>query len=41
LVAFQGVGHAPTLVAADQVEAVAAFLLNESDPDEEPRSRTG
>ena len=41
LVAFQGVGHAPTLVAPDQVEAVTAFLLNESDSDEEPRSRTG
>jgi pimeloyl-ACP methyl ester carboxylesterase len=26
LVEFAGVGHAPTLVAADQVEAVAAFL---------------
>jgi pimeloyl-ACP methyl ester carboxylesterase len=41
LVAFPGVGHAPTLVAPGQVEAVAAFLLNESHPDEEPRSRTG
>lgn len=27
LVEFEGVGHAPTLVAPDQVEAVAAFLL--------------
>jgi pimeloyl-ACP methyl ester carboxylesterase len=27
LVEFAGVGHAPTLVAADQVEAVASFLL--------------
>ena len=26
LVEFEGVGHAPTLMAADQVEAVAAFL---------------
>ena len=28
LVEFAGVGHAPTLVAADQREAVAAFLLS-------------
>ncbi len=42
LVEFAGVGHAPTLVAADQVEAVRAFLLaEESLPDEKPRSRTG
>jgi len=27
LVEFPGVGHAPTLVAADQVEAVSSFLL--------------
>lgn len=27
LVEFEGVGHAPTLVAADQVQAVADFLL--------------
>lgn len=27
LVEFEGVGHAPTLVAADQVEAVVSFLL--------------
>ena len=27
LVEFAGVGHAPTLLAADQVEAVATFLL--------------
>jgi pimeloyl-ACP methyl ester carboxylesterase len=27
LVEFDGVGHAPTLVAADQVEAVTQFLL--------------
>ena len=27
LVEFAGVGHAPTLVAADQVEALASFLL--------------
>jgi pimeloyl-ACP methyl ester carboxylesterase len=29
LVEFAGVGHAPTLIAPDQVEAVAAFVLNE------------
>jgi pimeloyl-ACP methyl ester carboxylesterase len=28
LVEFAGVGHAPTLVAADQVQAVTAFLLD-------------
>jgi len=28
LVEFAGVGHAPTLVAADQVQAVASFLLD-------------
>jgi pimeloyl-ACP methyl ester carboxylesterase len=28
LMEFAGVGHAPTLVAADQVDAVASFLLN-------------
>ena len=27
LVEFEGVGHAPTLVAEDQIEAVASFLL--------------
>jgi pimeloyl-ACP methyl ester carboxylesterase len=27
LVEFAGVGHAPTLIAADQVDAVASFLL--------------
>ena len=42
LVEFEGVGHAPTLVAPDQVEAVASFLLSkEPDPDEEPGSGTG
>jgi pimeloyl-ACP methyl ester carboxylesterase len=41
LVAFEGVGHAPTLIAPAQVEAVASFLLNESIPDEKPRSGTG
>ncbi len=38
LVEFEGVGHAPTLVADAQVEAVAAFLLA---PDEEPRGGAG
>ncbi|WP_299791061.1 alpha/beta hydrolase [Ramlibacter sp.] len=42
LVEFAGVGHAPTLVAADQVEAVRAFLLAEEPvTHEEPRSGTG
>lgn len=27
LVEFAGVGHAPTLIAADQVDAVVSFLL--------------
>jgi pimeloyl-ACP methyl ester carboxylesterase len=27
LVEFEGVGHAPTLIAKDQVAAVAGFLL--------------
>ncbi len=27
LVEFDGVGHAPTLIAADQVAAVSGFLL--------------
>ena len=42
LVEFEGVGHAPTLIAPRQVEAVAGFLLA-TDPasDEEPRSGTG
>lgn len=42
LVEFEGVGHAPTLMAPDQVEAVASFLLStEPDPDEKPYSGTG
>lgn len=42
LVEFEGVGHAPTLIAPDQVEAVASFLLStEPDPDEKPYSGTG
>ncbi|MGE4241400.1 alpha/beta fold hydrolase [Ramlibacter sp.] len=37
LVEFAGVGHAPTLVADDQVDAVASFLLEpSSSPDEKP-----
>jgi pimeloyl-ACP methyl ester carboxylesterase len=27
LIEFAGVGHAPTLIAADQVDAVTQFLL--------------
>ncbi|HEX2544257.1 MAG TPA: alpha/beta hydrolase [Ramlibacter sp.] len=42
LVEFVGVGHAPTLVPPQQVEAVCAFLLaTASPPDEEPHSGTG
>ena len=42
LVEFDGVGHAPTLMAYDQVEAVAAFLGAPTlVPDEKPRSGTG
>jgi pimeloyl-ACP methyl ester carboxylesterase len=42
LVEFEGVGHAPTLVAHDQVEAVASFLLaTASVSDEKPLSGTG
>lgn len=37
LVEFDGVGHAPTFVNNDQVEAVASFLLQEF-PDEKPDS---
>jgi pimeloyl-ACP methyl ester carboxylesterase len=39
LVEFAGVGHAPTFVTDDQVEAVAAFLLQLPSLDEKPRSR--
>ena len=40
LVEFAGVGHAPTFVNDDQVEAVTAFLLQPSRlPDEKPGSR--
>jgi len=42
LIEFPGVGHAPTLVAQDQVEAVSGFLLaTESATDEKPYSGTG
>ncbi len=42
LVEFAGVGHAPTLVAADQVDAVSTFLLHtEPGTDEEPRRGAG
>jgi pimeloyl-ACP methyl ester carboxylesterase len=42
LVEFAGVGHAPTLVAREQVEVVRAFLLDEdSAADEEPHRGTG
>ncbi len=37
LVEFQGVAHAPTLIADNQVEAVASFLLGQSE-DEKPDS---
>jgi pimeloyl-ACP methyl ester carboxylesterase len=39
LVEFPGVGHAPTFVADNQVEAVALFLLDSAD--EKPHSGTG
>ena len=42
LVEFEGVGHAPTLLATDQVEAVASFLLQtRSASHEEPHRGTG
>jgi pimeloyl-ACP methyl ester carboxylesterase len=42
LVEFEGVGHAPTLIADEQVEAVASFLFAADDlPDEKPRGGTG
>ena len=41
LLEFEGVGHAPTLIAEDQVEAVASFLLNEPDSHEKPLGGTG
>jgi pimeloyl-ACP methyl ester carboxylesterase len=39
LVEFPGVGHAPTFVPDNQVEAVASFLLDSAD--EKPASGTG
>ncbi|HEY0825343.1 MAG TPA: alpha/beta hydrolase [Ramlibacter sp.] len=42
LVEFPGVGHAPTLITHDQVEAVTSFLLaTEPASDEKPYSGTG
>ncbi|MBK6006456.1 alpha/beta hydrolase [Ramlibacter ginsenosidimutans] len=42
VVEFAGVGHAPTLIAPEQVEAVCAFLLApDSATDEKPFSGTG
>jgi len=41
LIEFEGVGHAPTLIADNQVEAVASFLLKEEFPDEKPFGGTG
>jgi pimeloyl-ACP methyl ester carboxylesterase len=42
VVEFEGVGHAPTLIAPEQVEAVCAFLLAPaSASDEKPLSGTG
>lgn len=42
LVEFEGVGHAPTLVPPEQVEAVVSFLLAPTSvPDEKPYSGTG
>jgi pimeloyl-ACP methyl ester carboxylesterase len=42
LIEFDGVGHAPTLIAQPQVDAVASFLLAPDTPsDEKPFSGTG
>jgi pimeloyl-ACP methyl ester carboxylesterase len=42
LVEFEGVGHAPTLIADKQLEVVTAFLLDpDSASDEKPFSGTG
>lgn len=41
LIEFSGVGHAPTFVADNQVEAVASFLFAQDSPDEKPFSGTG
>ena len=36
LVEFEGVGHAPSFVNPDQVDVVAAFLVEPRNPDEKP-----
>ncbi|MBC7604557.1 MAG: alpha/beta hydrolase [Ramlibacter sp.] len=36
LVEFPGIGHAPTLIANDQVDVVASFLLKDTDEKPEP-----
>ena len=41
LVEFEGVGHAPTFVTDNQVEAVVSFLFPDKPVDEKPFSRTG
>jgi pimeloyl-ACP methyl ester carboxylesterase len=42
LLEFAGVGHAPTLIAQDQVNAVCAFLLEQESADhEKPHGGTG
>jgi pimeloyl-ACP methyl ester carboxylesterase len=41
LLEFEGVGHAPTFVTDNQVEAVASFLLEQEVPDEKPPGGTG
>ena len=42
LLEFEGVGHAPTLITDNQVEAVASFLLDtESASNEKPHGGTG
>ena len=40
LVEFEGVGHAPTFVPDNQVEAVASFLLRPDSAHEKPDSGT-
>lgn len=40
LIEFEGVGHAPTFVTDNQVEAVASFLLRPGSPHEKPDSGT-
>lgn len=41
LIEFEGVGHAPTFVTDNQVEAVASFLLRQDASDEKPLRGTG